>query len=140
MQDKIGFEEALDRITLNDGRYHRDAYLFLREILDLTVERLGGTKGRKGNHVTPRELLFAFRDHALEQFGPMVPAVLDSWGVTACSDVGNMVFSLIEAGIFGKSDADRREDLDGGFDFEEAFVIPFRSEPSAGSSNVAQNC
>jgi uncharacterized repeat protein (TIGR04138 family) len=140
MHKHIGFEEALDQICQSDSRFHRDAYVFLREVLDLTVERLAGAKGRNGNHVTAHELLLGFRDHALKEFGPMVPSVLDSWGISRCGDVGEMVFQLIESGIFGKSDTDRLEDFDHGFDFDEAFVLPFRSGPSAGSSNVAQNC
>lgn len=138
MHEKIGFEEAIDRIILSDGRFHRDGYLFVREVLDLTVEKLGRANAGRGNsHVNGRELLLGFRDQALEQFGPMVPAVLDSWGITSCSDIGDMVFSLIDSGIFGKSESDRREDFNDVFDFEEAFVRPFRCEPG---SNVAQNC
>jgi len=80
MHDKIGFEEALDRITLTDERFHRDAYVFLREALDLTVERLGRSSAGRGNsHVSGKELLLGFRDHALEQFrsdGPLRPRFL----------------------------------------------------------------
>lgn len=138
MHEKIGFEEAVDRLTSTDGRFHRDAYFFLREVLDLTVEKLGRSKATRGNHhVSGPELLLGFRDHALEQFGPMVPAVLDTWGITKCGDIGDMVFSLIAAGVFGKSEADRREDFDGVFSFEEAFVRPFRCGPG---SNLARNC
>jgi uncharacterized repeat protein (TIGR04138 family) len=75
--------------------------------------------------------------NALEQFGPMVPSVLDSWSVSSCSDVGEIVFRLIDSGVFGKSETDRREDFNDVFDFEEAFVRPFLCEPG---SNVAQNC
>ncbi len=138
MHEKIGFEEAIDRIILSDGRFHRDAYLFVREVLDLTVEKLGRANAGRGNsHVNGRELLLGFRDHALEQFGPMVPSVLDSWAVSSCSDVGEIVFRLIDSGVFGKSETDRREDFNDVFDFEEAFVRPFLCEPG---SNVAQNC
>jgi len=138
MHEKIGFEEALDRIALTDDRFERDAYLFLREVLDLTVERLGRSAAGRGNsHVSGKELLLGFRDHALEQFGPMVPSVLDSWGIKSCGHIGDMVFSLIQTGVFGKSETDRREDFENVFDFEEAFVVPFRCGPG---SNVAHNC
>jgi|LakMenEpi03Aug12_release.lakeMendotaPanAssembly.Ray.scaffolds.fasta_scaffold1457079_1 uncharacterized repeat protein (TIGR04138 family) len=138
MQEKIGLEDAVDRILLTDQRFHRDAYLFLREVLDLTVEKLGRSKpSRSNSHVSGRELLLGFRDHALEQFGPMVPAVLDTWGITSCGDIGDMVFSLIDTGIFGKSETDQREDFNDIFDFNEAFVQPFRCDPG---NNVARNC
>jgi len=67
----------------------------------------------------------------------MVPSVLDSWGITSCGNIGDMVFSLIQTGIFGQSDTDRREDFDNVFDFEEAFIRPFRCGPG---SNVTHNC
>jgi hypothetical protein len=34
---KIGFAEALDSIVANDARYHRDAYVFLRDALDFAT-------------------------------------------------------------------------------------------------------
>jgi len=137
MHERIAFEEAVDRIIATDGRFHRDAYFFLRESLDRTVERLGRIGAAGGNHhVSGPELLAGFRDHALEQFGPMVPVVLDAWGVTRCGDVGDMVYSLIGIGIFGKSEADRREDFDDVFTFHDVFVRPFRFELG---SNVASN-
>ena len=36
-----------------------------------------------------------------------------------------MVFNLIGAGIFGKTDEDSMEDFKSVYDFEEAFVKPF---------------
>jgi uncharacterized repeat protein (TIGR04138 family) len=48
-----------------------------------------------------------------------------------------MVFSLIDTGIFGKSETDQREDFNDIFDFNEAFVQPFRCDPG---NNVARNC
>ena len=39
-----------------------------------------------------------------------------------------MVFNLIRAGIFGKTDSDRLEDFCDGYDFHEAFVKPFLPE------------
>jgi uncharacterized repeat protein (TIGR04138 family) len=37
-----------------------------------------------------------------------------------------MVFNLIRIGIFGKTEADTIEQFQNGYDFEEAFVAPFR--------------
>jgi uncharacterized repeat protein (TIGR04138 family) len=36
-----------------------------------------------------------------------------------------MVFNLIEAGAFGKTEEDTREDFANGYDFDEAFRKPF---------------
>src|SRR5204862_222313 len=83
-------------------------------------------------HVTGPELLDGVRRYALKEFGPMVMTVFDSWGVHSCEDVGNMVFNLIGAGVFGKTDEDSIEDFKNVYDFAEAFVKPFTPEKPAG--------
>jgi uncharacterized repeat protein (TIGR04138 family) len=55
----------------------------------------------------------------------MVVTVFDSWGIRSSEDVGHMVFNLIGAGIFGKTEQDSIEDFKNVYDFEEAFVKPF---------------
>ncbi len=55
----------------------------------------------------------------------MVITVFDSWGIRSCEDVGHMVFNLIGAGVFGKTEQDSIEDFKNVYDFEEAFVKPF---------------
>jgi uncharacterized repeat protein (TIGR04138 family) len=61
----------------------------------------------------------------MKEFGPMVMTVFDSWGIHSCEDIGHMVFNLIGAGIFGKTEQDSIEDFKNVYDFEEAFVRPF---------------
>lgn len=125
-EEKIGFEEAVEQITESDTRFQPDAYFFLRGALDETVKILGREEGMEpGRHVTGPELLEGFRKHAIEQFGPMTTTVLEEWGVTKTGDVGEIVFNLINAGVFGQSDDDRLEDFSGGYEFYDAFVRPF---------------
>jgi uncharacterized repeat protein (TIGR04138 family) len=125
---KIGFAEALDSIVSSDARYQRDAYVFLREALDFTTKQQKKAKGATVRHVTGPELLGGVRQYALKEFGPLVMTVFDNWGIHSCEDVGNMVFNLIGAGIFGKTEEDSIEDFKNVFDFEEAFVKPFVPE------------
>ena len=47
--------------------------------------------------------------------------MLKSWGVHSTSDIGEIVYNLIEAGLMRKSANDRREHFDDVFDFEDAF-------------------
>src|SRR5213596_1064016 len=122
---KIGFAEALDSIVASDPRYQRDAYVFLRDALDFTTKQQKKVKGATVRHVTGPELLGGVRQYALKEFGPLVMTVFDNWGIHSCEDVGNMVFNLIGAGIFGKTEEDSIEDFKNVFDFEEAFVKPF---------------
>jgi len=122
---KIGFAEALDSIVVTDARYQREAYVFLRDALDFTTKQQKKMKGTPVRHVSGPELLEGVRQYALKEFGPMVMTVFDSWGIHSCEDVGNMVFNLIGAGIFGKTEEDSIEDFKNVYDFEEAFVKPF---------------
>jgi len=122
---EITFDEALELIQAKDRRYHRDAYLFVREALDHTQKAvLKETRGQP-RHVTGQELLAGIREYALQQFGPMVMTVFEEWGVKRCEHFGDIVFNMVEAGWLAKTDQDRREDFQGGYDFEDAFRKPF---------------
>src|SRR6201997_2185979 len=122
---KIGFAEALESVLGRDTRYHRDGYIFLRDALDFTTKQQKKAKGVSVRHVTGPELLDGVRQYALREFGPMVMTVFDSWGIRSCEDIGNMVFNLIGAGVFGKTEKDSIEDFKNVYDFEEVFVKPF---------------
>lgn len=124
---KIGFNEALDAILETHPGYDREAYLFLRDALEFSVEKLKKSKGEGSRHVNASQLLDGVREHALQQFGPMVPTVFEFWGVRSCEDIGHMVYHLIEVGIFGKTQEDTLDDFRQGYDFHAAFVQPFLS-------------
>ena len=129
---KIGFAEALDSIVASDPRYTRDAYVFLRDALDFTTKQQKKIKGAMVRHVAGPELLEGVRQYALQEFGPMVMTVFSSWGIHCCEDIGHMVFNLIEAGIFGKTEEDSLEDFKNVYDFKEAFAKPFTpAKPTA---------
>ncbi|MEY2439126.1 MAG: hypothetical protein QOI34_511, partial [Verrucomicrobiota bacterium] len=66
--------------------------------------------------------------YSLKEFGPLVVTVFSYWGIHTCEDIGHMVFNLIGAGIFGKTDEDSMEDFKSVYDFDEAFVKPFAPE------------
>jgi len=122
---KIGFAEALESVVASDPRYQRDGYIFLRDALDFTTKQHKKVKGVSVRHVSGPELLDGVRQYALKEFGPMVMTVFDSWGIRSCEDMGHMVFNLIGAGVFGKTEQDSIEDFKNVYDFEEAFVKPF---------------
>ena len=118
-RSKIGFAEALDSIVATDPRYQRDAYVFLRDALDYTTKQQKKTKGASVRHVAGPELLEGVRQYALKEFGPMVVTVLSYWGIRSCEDIGHMVFNLIGAGIFGKTEDDSIEDFKNVSDLRE---------------------
>ncbi len=124
----ISFTEALDAVLTRDPRYARDAYVFLRDALEFTLKKRRGKSTRKDepSDVPATELLDGFRLYALKECGPMSSMVLESWGVTNCEDIGHLVFNLVEAGVFSKTDRDTLDEFRAGFDFDEAFQAPFR--------------
>jgi uncharacterized repeat protein (TIGR04138 family) len=128
---KIGFAETLESIIGNDPRYQREAYVFLRDALDFTTKQQKKIKGVSVRHVSGPQLLDGVRRYALKEYGPMVMTVFDNWGIHSCEDVGNIVFNLISAGVFGKTEDDSIEDFKNVYRFEEAFVKPFAPDKPA---------
>ena len=129
---KQNFLEMVNLIVKEDDRYTREAYGFLKEALDFTMDkerkRMGKAVSKTQRHVTGQELLEGVREYALEQFGPMAYTVLTSWGLERCEDFGEMVFNLIEYGVFSKNEDDTKEDFAAIYDFEEAFLKPFQPD------------
>jgi uncharacterized repeat protein (TIGR04138 family) len=115
-------DDVLRELVRRDARYPEQAYLFVLEALDFTIKRRG--KGRK--HVGGVELIEGFRDLSLDTFGLLARAVLAEWNVTTTSDVGSIVFRMIEEDLLQKTADDRREDFDDVFDFAETFENGFR--------------
>jgi uncharacterized repeat protein (TIGR04138 family) len=118
------FDQAVNEILMRERRFDPMAYYFLKEALDYTAKRLAEAKRGK-RHVTGPELMEGFRDHALEQFGPMASTLMREWGVREAKHVGEMVFQLIDQRVFGKQESDKPEDFTNAMDLESALVEPF---------------
>lgn len=131
MKAKKDFAEVVDLIWSEDSRFEKGAYFFVRQALDHTVKSLGqDDKVTMNRHVSGQQLLDGIREFALNQYGPMSKTLFDNWNVKNCSDFGEIVFKLVEYDVLGKTDTDRLEDFSGGYDFDEAFVRPFRPKGS----------
>ena len=115
-----------------DTRYPLEAYQFVREALSYAqdVLELGtildDSEEESEQHLTGPQLCMAIQLLALEQFGLMARTVLNNWGIGSTSDIGNIVYNLIDVSVMRKSQRDRREDFDDVFDFEEAFDRDFQ--------------
>ena len=57
--------------------------------------------------------------------GPMALPLFEEWGVRSCLDFGQIVFNLVDAKALTKTDDDKLEDFADGYDFREAFVLPY---------------
>lgn len=122
----LQFEQAVENVLKRDKRYDLLAYMFLKEALDFTLKRAAEANGGEARHVSGTELCHGFRDLAVQEFGPMASTLMREWGLRESSDIGEMVFHLIEEQMFGKQDSDTKEDFANAFDFDEAFVVPFQ--------------
>lgn len=123
MSDERDEEQKLSQILVRDDRYRREAYRFVQEGLEFTMQR----RGRRG-HVSGRELVLGMRELARERFGLMARTVLNQWGITGTADFGELVFNMIEEDIMSKQDSDTRADFANIYDFEEAFERDMKIE------------
>jgi uncharacterized repeat protein (TIGR04138 family) len=123
------FQEVIQLICKEDARYDAGAYNFMRQALDFTLSRIREQEeGVQHRHVTGQELCAGIRDYALGQYGPMAYTLLKEWGLNQTEDFGEIVFNLVEYGVFGKTETDSREDFVKLYDFEETFRKPFQPE------------
>lgn len=90
--------------------YAADAYAFIHDALTDTVQQL--SKDGAPRHLSAEELYFGSCMFAIKTYGPLAGEVLYHWGVESSSDIGNIVYNLIEEGIFGKQKEDAREQFD----------------------------
>ena len=122
-------------VLARDPRYTILAYAFVFEALEYTKSLKKRSQGRvrsrstrpssSARHVTGRELCEGARRLALEQYGLMALTVLGLWGVRSTSDIGEIVYNLIESGDLEKTPSDSRSDFNNVFDFDHAFRRDF---------------
>jgi uncharacterized repeat protein (TIGR04138 family) len=128
----MDIQEVILSCVAKDPRYRPQAYHAVRLALDHAQRNVHGEprKGSRANsrsrHVTGPQVLEGFRQHCLDTYGPMTYPLLHNWGIRKTADVGNIVFNLIDTGLFGKSDDDRHEDFANVYDFKATFLEPFQ--------------
>jgi len=108
-------DAALGRIRAQDGAYHERAYLFVLAALEFAQGRLPARR-----HLSGGELAWACRDFALEQFGLLAGEVLSFWGIHSTTDIGRIVFLLIDVGLLARQPSDKVEDFEGVCEFADA--------------------
>jgi uncharacterized repeat protein (TIGR04138 family) len=122
MNNQLQRLTRLAEILARDRRYKLEVYLFVIEALHCELKRLGVDSPDKRRHLTARELLEGIRTLGWERYGRLAKDVFENWGVRSSADFGEIVFNLIEAGEFTKTDEDRKEDFVGVFDFDRDLV------------------
>ncbi|MEE9133944.1 MAG: Minf_1886 family protein [Gemmatimonadota bacterium] len=109
-------QNLLEKLREKNPRYSDAAYLFVLSALQYAIDQLDEPR-----HITGQELAEGCRDLAIEQFGPMARTVLEHWGIHSTTDMGEIVYALIECRVLIKQDADSLDDFRDVFDFEDAF-------------------
>ncbi|MFM7397536.1 MAG: Minf_1886 family protein [Verrucomicrobiota bacterium] len=127
----MDYEVVIREVVAKDPRYAPQAYELVRAALDHSQKTVHGEprkgKSKDNRHVTGQQLVEGFRQHVLENYGPVSYRLLRNWGLRRSIDVGNVVFNLIEAKLFGSSPEDSLSDFEDIIDFKEAFQKPFES-------------
>jgi uncharacterized repeat protein (TIGR04138 family) len=98
-----------------------DAYQFVRAGLDRALKKRFRSSQTVPVHISGAELLEVLRELAVERFGKQAKTTLNGWGIFKCEDFGEIVFSMVEAGLMTKTDKDTKADFQGGYDFDVAF-------------------
>lgn len=125
LMKNVDVMEVLKQLTQRDPRYKLGGYFFVQEALSYTVKGLNKPAEGPARHVSGQELLEGMREFALKEFGPLAKRVLNEFGIYECLDFGHIVFLLVEVGLLGKTDEDSIDDFAGGYDFDEAFRLPY---------------
>lgn len=140
----MSLRSQLPRIIARDPRFPIEAYAFVLEALDharttklsaiardsTPAGRAGsagpgrtrarGRRSLRGGHVTGAQLCEAVRQLSLSQYGLLASTVLGHWGIHSTSDIGDIVYNMIDLGALEKTPSDSRSDFDNVFDFATA--------------------
>jgi uncharacterized repeat protein (TIGR04138 family) len=110
-------DDRIRDIIKKDPRFTPEAYLFVMDTLNITKSQLN----REG-HLTGQELSYGVKSFGHYLFGLMAKRVFANWGIFKTDDIGDIVYNLIEAGMFGKSEEDDILDFHNVFDFKDELV------------------
>jgi len=105
--------DRIKRLLQRETRYKADAYEFVNAAVNYAAT-LENSNEKK--HIAALELLGGIREFAFRQYGPFAMEVLKSWGVNTASDIGKIVFMLIDEKVLFASEKDSPEDFNVDFD------------------------
>ena len=117
------FEKVIEILVERYPQYTEEAYEFMRAGMDSAADRF--CKDDKSPHLSARELYLGACAYALEEYGPLAARVLEFWGIKSSRDFGNIVYNLIEVGVFGKQKGDSPEQFDELPDLQQVLNAPY---------------
>ena len=117
MISNIELLRKISQIAEEDGRFSREAFVFILAALEYTIAKLPERR-----HLSGMEFSRGVAVYAREQYGYLAKTVLNNWGITTTLNYGEMVYLLIEKGLMSKTEDDRKEDFCDVYDFDEEFA------------------
>ena len=114
--------ELLKKITdlsEKDGRYRKEAFMFILASLEFTLSKL-----KERRHLTGQEFSRGIAEYARDQYGYLARVVLEHWGIKSTLDYGEIVYLLIDIGMMNKTEDDKKEDFKDVYVFDKEFDWP----------------
>lgn len=97
----------IEKFCAESGKYAPDAYEFVTNCVIAQVNALTSAR-----HLSAQELLQGLVQQLEEDFGFLTASILEYWQIKTASDIGEIVFDLIELKILSASEDDKRSDFD----------------------------
>lgn len=113
--------KTFEDVAAHVGVYSVDAFYFIQDALDDISAAVHPNATGEERHVTGQQLSIGLRDKAIANWGLLAATVLSRWGVYETLDFGKIVYALIDAGLFNKTEDDSIEDFRNVYDFRTAF-------------------
>jgi len=121
-------EKSLQPVVDAIGTYPVEAYIFVREGLSYTVEKIHGQGDdpHASRHISGRDLCMGLREYAHHRWGYLARTVLCRWNITTTLDFGRIVFALVEHNHMQKTEEDSLLDFRQVYDFHTALEKNYR--------------
>jgi uncharacterized repeat protein (TIGR04138 family) len=125
---KLELETVLELVVEDLGLYPIQAYHFVQDGLEYTVNRIHGParQPRQCRHVTGQQLCHGLREFAADRWGFLAQTVMRRWNITETIDFGRIVFSLARHNIMSTTPQDTIEDFRNVYEFSKAFESAYR--------------
>lgn len=128
-------EEDQLRLLARDPRFSIHAYRFVMHALRLAAIKHYGKVATPASakpekqvteHVTGQQLCHAAGELASQEYGFLAYRVLKQWGIEKTSDIGDIVYHMIEEKHMQRSPEDNRADFDDVFDMKQVLEDQFQ--------------
>ncbi len=101
------FAQAVQVVLSRHQRYSPEAYYLLDRAMEFACQEFA-----LEGHLCAEQVYLCYCKLAQMEYGPLAREVLEHWGVRTPSDLGAIVYHLIETQLFKKRDGESQRDFD----------------------------